>query len=162
MKKKIFVVAAMLFSLVTLVSCMNNSKTFSKIGVTIELDKSFVEKDVIQAPFYLESTKYIFTGIRESKEEIDAAIGVINLRDYIDAVLENNQKEADVLEYDEDDLKYYYAYYTAVVGDQEFGYMLFVMEGEKDFYSFNFGTLANNFDKSKDQFNKWIKTITVK
>lgn len=157
MKKRVLLILSLL-SIFLLVGCFNTKKEFSGIGMTITLNNNFVEKDIIQAPFYIESKDNMFMGMRESKSEL-SYYGVNTLKEYINAVLSNHQKTADVKKYEKDDLIYYYAYYTASVEDQTFGYMLFVMETETHFYSMNFASLEKNFESHKPQFKKWIATI---
>jgi hypothetical protein len=146
---------------IVLVGCKsNNKKEFSQIGVTITLNDTFVEKEVIQAPFYLESKNHFFMANREAKTEL-LPYGITSIDAYIQAVLTNAGKSVSVKSVNEDDVSYKYAYYTSTVGDQSFGYMLVVMEGENHFYTMNFGCLETNFDDSKDLYTKWTKTITV-
>lgn len=160
MRKKLMMVLAA-FSVILLVGCKSlEPKEFTGAGMTIELNDSFIQKEVIQAPLYLESPQHIFMGIRESKSEL-RGYGVSTTEQYIGAVLNAHGKTATVEQYNEGDLSYYYAYYTATVNEQTFGYMLFVLEGESHFYSMNFGCLEKDLEKNKTQYNDWIKTITV-
>lgn len=156
-KKVLFVLTV--FSLLLLAGCGPSTKEFSGTGMTIQLNESFVEKEVIQAPLYLESMNQIFMGMRESKSDL-ASYGIYDLEDYIDAVLNAHGKTATTHLYEDDDVKYYYAYYNATV-DREYGYMLFVMEGENHFYSMNFGCLESKLQGYKAQFQAWAKTVRV-
>ncbi|WP_264230141.1 hypothetical protein [Acholeplasma laidlawii] len=158
MRKKILLVVTVL-SLLLIAGCSPSTKEFSGSGMTVKLNESFVEKEVIQAPLYLESQNHIFMGMRESKTDL-ASYGISNLEDYIEAILDNHGKSATVEVYEDEDITYYYAYYTATV-DREYGYMLFVMEGESYFYSMNFGCLESNLDKNKTQYHNWAKTVIV-
>lgn len=159
MKKSIIVLFLMAAAFL-LQGCTPSEKTFSKAGVTITLNESFVQKDVIQAPLYLESTNHIFMAVRESKQEL-ASYGIDSLAEYIDAVLTNSGKNVQTFSKTEGEVTYLYAYYTATVNDQEFGYMLLAFEGANHYYSMNFGCLESNLEKSKDQYFDWAKTITV-
>lgn len=156
-KKVLFVLTV--FSLLLLVGCGPSTKEFSGTGMTIQLNDSFVEKEVIQAPLYLESMNHIFMGMRESKSDL-AGYGIYDLEDYIEAVLNAHGKTATTHLYEDEDVKYYYAYYNATV-DREYGYMLFVMEGENHFYSMNFGCLESKLQGNKAQFQAWAKTVKV-
>jgi hypothetical protein len=159
MKRRLLLLSAFFFALM-LVGCKPNEKTFSAVGVTIKLNKSFVEKEVIQVPFYLESRDHLFMASRESKTEL-STYGITTLDSYIQAVLDNANKTTTVQTYDEDDIFYKYAYYTSIVNDQTFGYMLLVMEGENHFYTMNFGSLEKNLEGNKDLYFKWAQSITV-
>jgi hypothetical protein len=144
-----------------LVGCgKSDEKEFSKAGVTITLNDSFVEKDAIQAPFYLESKDHFFMANREAKSGL-RTYGITTLDTYVEAVLNNANKNVTIKSFNEDGLSYKYAYYTSTVNEQTFGYMLIAMEGEDHFYTMNFGCLEDDFDDNKDLYTKWTKTITV-
>ena len=162
MKKLTLLLAVFMFAF-ALSGCQAKVKEFSGAGITITLDESFVEKDVIQAPFYLESYDYMFTGMREGISEL-SGYGIYDLEDYIDAVLNNNGHRDSTVESvldDEDNVLYYYAYYTATVEDMEFGYMLIAMQGDSHYYTMNFGCLESKLDSSKDKFMDWAETIVI-
>ena len=158
MRKKILLVLVV-FSMLLVVGCSPSTKTFSGSGISIELNGGFIEKEVIQAPIYLESTNHIFMGARELKSEVES-MGINNLRQYIEAVLSNSGHTATVELYEEDGVMYYFAYYTATV-DREYGYMLFVMQGEHHFYTMNFGCLEKNLESNKTKYHNWAQTVTV-
>lgn len=147
----------------SLASCGAAEKEFSGSGMNVTLDETFIEKDVIQAPVYLESQKYIFMGIRETISSL-SPYGIDDLESYVEAVLaNNNHPDVDYQSMldDEGNVLYYYAYYNATVEDMDFGYMLVAMEGETHYYTMNFGCLEDDLESSKDQFFTWAKTITV-
>lgn len=161
--KRIFLLLSLVMMSLILVSCGPSEKTFTGVGITVTLDDSFIEKDVIQAPFYLESNKYIFTGMRESKSSL-SSIGVYTLNDYIETVLSVNGKGSVSPEMkldDDDNVMYYYAYYNNSVEDMNFGYMMIAMEDSSNFYTMNFGCLEEEFDDNKDQFFEWASSIEV-
>ena len=149
-----------MLSALLLVGC-TSKKEFSGAGIKIELNDTFTKKTVIQAPFYLESPQHIVMGLRETKSDLSSH-GIGTLNEYIVAVLRNGNKLVPVEESDEDEsFEYYFAYYTSSVEDQDFGYMLVVLEGEDHFYSITFGCLESNLEKNKDTYFKWLNTITV-
>lgn len=158
MKKRVIILLVCLFSFFTITSCSLGEKEFSNSGITITLNKSFYEKEIVQVPFYLESIDHIFMGMRESKGDLS---NILNLEQYIKAVLSNNMKEADINYFDEDGVNFYYAYYTSVVDKRDYGYMLIAKEGAGHFYSMNFGCLEKNLDSNKKQYIEWAKTIVV-
>ncbi|MBM7453740.1 hypothetical protein JN09_001073 [Acholeplasma morum] len=159
MKKIMFLVVFMSL-LVGLVGCGKAEKTFTGAGVTITLTEAFVEKEVVQAPLYLESPTQIFMALRETKSSL-AGYGISTLDDYIEAVLNNHGKNSTVKSKEEGDLVYKYAYYESEVNDQTFGYMLLTFEGKDHFYSMNFGCLANKLEDFKEKFFDYAKTIKV-
>lgn len=158
--KKVMFIFVLVFSMFVLAGCKAEDKEFTGSGITITLNDTFFEKDVVQAPLYLESLNHIFMGLRESKTQL-ASYNVDTLTEYIDAVLSNAGKNSTVETYDEDGITFMYAYYEATVEDQEFGYMLICMEGTGHFYTMNFGCLKDKLDGYKDQYLDWAKTIIV-
>lgn len=160
MKKTIILVFTLVFAIFLQGCNKPKEKTFSKIGVEITLNDSFIEKEVIQAPFYLESTSHIFMAIREEKSTL-SPFGITTLQQYIDAVIENSGKDVETFEKTEGDVVYLYAYYTSLVGDQNFGYMLLTFMGEDHFYTMNFGCLESKLEDNKEQYFDWAKTIIV-
>lgn len=162
MKRKINLLCALLvtvLSLFVLVGCLDSKKEFSGSGITITLDNSFKKKEVIQFPLYIESTKNIFMGNRESKEELLRYVS--DLRSYTALVLQNNNRVAEILESEDDDNKYYYAYYYWTNDGIDYGYMLVTMEGKDHYYTMNFACFEKDLEKNKTKFFKWIDTITV-
>lgn len=162
--KKLAIATMVLFLVFSLMGCQTEKeKEFSGTGVTITLNDTFIEKEVIQAPLYLESQNYIFTGLRESTSLLQAN-AIYDLEGYIKAVLKNNNhgdKTYEPVKDDKDNVLYYYAYYTARVEDMDFGYMVLVMKGSNHYYTMNFGCLEKKLETSKDQFFTWAKSISV-
>ena len=160
MKKLLFLVV-LVFSLFALVGCtVISDKEFTAAGITITLDNTFTQKEVVQAPLYLESLDHIFIGLRESKSSL-FAYGIDTLAEYTQAVISNAGHDSEVLTFNEGEITFMYAYYEATVEDQDFGYMLICMEGADYFYTMNFGCLEKNLDGNKDQYIDWVKTIIV-
>ncbi len=158
--KKVFTLATAMLCLFTLTACKPAVQEFSGSGITISLTEEFIEKEVIQAPFYLESTRHIFMGMRESKTDL-TGINIHTLTEYIEAVMENGGVTAEVSTYDEGDVLFMYAYYTKTVSEVQYGYMLLVMEGANYFYTMNFGCLQKNLEASKSQYLEWAATIVI-
>ncbi|HBT59883.1 MAG TPA: hypothetical protein DEA45_03555 [Acholeplasmataceae bacterium] len=156
MKKTIQVLTIFLL-LSLMVGCQTEKKTFEKNGVSITLTDRFIEKEVVQVGFYLESNDHIFMSNRESKESL-SYIGVSSLSQYTTQVLASAGKTAEVHTSEDG---YRYAYYESVVNDQSFGYMLLTFEGEDHFYTMNFGCLSKNLEKNKSLYFQWAKTIVI-
>lgn len=160
MLKKVFLMFVFSMLLFGLMGCSANPKEFSGSGITITLTDSFFKKDVIQAPFYLESQDHIFMGMRETKDSL-SPYSIRTLSEYMSAVLENGGVTAEIFTKDDGDVPYMYAYYSRTIGEMDFGYMLIVMEGENHFYTMNFGCLDEKLDDNKDQYFNWVRTITI-
>ncbi|WP_026399815.1 hypothetical protein [Acholeplasma equifetale] len=156
--KKILVVITLLMG-VFLVSCEeSNSKEFSKSGITITLTDDFYEKEIIAAPFYLESQDNIFMGNREDKSLFSS---MMTLERYTTLVLGQAEKTTDIEKYLDDNIEYYYAYYEATVDGRTFGYMLVTLESETHFYLINFACLKSKLEGNKDLYHSWARSIKV-
>lgn len=156
-------VVSCLFAMVMfmgLAACTPPAKEFSGSGMTVTLNNQFVEKEVLQAQLYLESTQHIFMGSGENKSDAIAA-GISDLKVYTERVIKNNKKDSTVEEFSEGDVRYFFAYYTSTVGSESFGYMLVCMEGATKYYSMNFGCREKNLEDNKAQYQTWAKTIKV-
>lgn len=160
--KKILMSLFLLVGSFGLISCgffEEEPQEFSGSGITITLDESFQETDTMYVPFYLESFDYIFTGEREEKS-LFTRTQINSLDDYIEAVLDySDSNTQEVFESDNGD--YLYAYYTATVDGDDFGYMLICMESDQYYYVMNFASFESDFEDSKDQFFEWAETIEV-
>lgn len=161
MLRKILSIFVFLMVSFGLMGCTATPMEFSGSGITITLTDDFLEEDVIQAPFYLESRDHMFMGMRESKASL-VSYYINSLSDYIDAVLEaGGLPSIDKFTQDDGDVEYMYAYYSKTVGEVDYGYMLIVMESEDYFYTMNFGCLNDKLDDNKDQYFQWLETIIV-
>lgn len=161
MIKKSFMLLVFLLAVFSLSSCTLKEKEFTGAGITITLNASFVEKETVLVPFYLESKDHIFMGMRESKTTL-SQYGIRTLETYMNAVLANGGKgNAVVSTYDSDGIKFLYAYYHNTVEEIEYGYMLIAMEGTNHFYSMNFGCLTDDLEGNKDLYIDWAKGIVV-
>jgi len=160
--KKILHISIFVCLTLTLISCdfsQTEPKEFSGSGITITLDDSFQEKNTMIVTFYLESFDYIFTGEREEKS-LFVGSDIDNLEEYADAVLEySGNNDIEVLE--SEDGSYLYAYYTAVVDEDEFGYMLVCMESNDYYYVMNFACFEDELEDNKERFFDWADTIII-
>lgn len=157
-----FIVAFLAISIFGLSACFKpKTKEFSGSGMTVTLTDDFVEKEVLQAQLYLESTKSIFMGNAETKAFL-VDYGITDLRTYTQKVLELAGKTSvEIFEYNEGGVRFDYAYYDATVDLNEFGYMLITMEGESNYYTMDFGCKKANLESNKEQFMAWAKLIKV-
>lgn len=158
--KKIVSLFLALCCVLSLTACFDSSKEYSGAGITVTLPDNFVEKEVVQAPFYLESTSHIVMGNGEGKSTL-SGMGVSTVNQYIKAVLKASSKTAEVSSFTEGDISFDYAYYTSTVESETFGYMIVCLEGSQKFYSINFGCREKNLEKNKETYLKWAKTIVV-
>lgn len=135
-------------------------KVFSGSGMTITLNDNFVENDTVLVPLYLASMDYIFMGDREEKSLfVDTEINSLN--DYAEAILELGGFTDSTVYESAEGYEYLYAYYSATVDEDEFGYMLICMESDSYYYIMNLGCFLDDLEDSKEQFIEWANTIVV-
>lgn len=160
--KKLAIITVFVLSLFALSGCSLFGPTeqeFSGGGITITLDDSFVEQSNVNWPLYLSSFDHIFMGLRESKSDA-VSVGISTLADYMDLVLYNGGEENATV-FESENGEYLYAYYSATVDGEEFGYMLICMEGANYYYLMNFGCYNDELNDNKDQYIAWANTIVV-
>lgn len=158
-KMKYVLLLVLVVSLCFITSCKGKEKTFSDSGITITLNSKFKKQNIQGAQIVYATSRIGFMGNPESKELL--MIPNDSLDQYTEKVISVNNLDIDYQIYDEDDIKFGYAYYTSVVGKQTYKYMLVTKEGNDNYYTMNFWTLENIFDKYSDQFMEWAKTIIV-
>ncbi|MGD9909666.1 MAG: hypothetical protein AB7U79_03575 [Candidatus Izemoplasmatales bacterium] len=160
--KKIALLTIFMLSLFALSGCSlfaPSEKEFSGSGITITLDDSFAVQETDSWPLFLSSIDHVFMGLRESKSDA-VSVGINTLAEYMDLVLYNGGEENSTV-YESDNGEYLYAYYTAQVDGEEFGYMLVCMQGANYYYLMNFGCYSDELDDNKDQYIAWANTIIV-
>ena len=135
-------------------------KVFSGSGMTITLNDNFIETDTVLVPLYLTSMDHIFMGEREAKS-LFVGTEIESLSDYAEVVLEYGGYTDSTVYQAAEGYEYVYAYYSATVDDQEFGYMLICMESDSYYYLMNLGCLYDDLEDSKDQYIEWANTIIV-
>lgn len=161
--KKIFIALLFSLSVFSLTGCdlfAAADKEFSGTGMTIILNEDFVVTETVMVPFYVTSLHDIFSGMRESKS-LFVRSSITNLEEYAEAVLENGGHSGETLYESEEANGYFYAYYTALVEDVEYGYMLICMETDDYYYLMNFGCLSDDLEDSKEQYIEWTNTLEV-
>lgn len=161
--KKFFIGLVIILTTFSLIGCdffAPEEKEFSGAGITIMLDESFTQEETVIVPFYLESFNHIFMGSREEKL-LFVGTEIENLQQYIEAVLDYNGNTSVEVNESEDGYDYLYAYYSSVVDDIEYGYMMVCMEGEDHYYIMNFGCLNSKLEDYKEQYIEWANTIAV-
>lgn len=159
--KRILLVLLLMVSTLMLTACTPRAKKFEGSGVEITLTTEFREEKTELVPLYLVSKKHVFMANRESKTVLKTH-GIKTLQQYIDLVLSNAGKVAATQNAEtNDNTPYIFAYYKASVDKKDFGYMLLAFEGERYFYTMNFGCLAHHLDNYKEQYIKWAQTIKV-
>ncbi len=149
--KKILGFFAMILAVFCLGSCSPKSKTFTGEGISITLNSSFSEIDVINWHIALQSTETIFMGSGTSKSGYSSLASFANDLSSSTTHTEITEREG----------KYLYCYYTLSVEGIEFGYMFIAKEGAFKYYAMNFCCKSKNLEKNKSQYLKWADTIVV-
>ena len=176
MKKftKAFAMAVMcLVSLFAFTGCdwFINPKTFSQIGITIELDTSFLEYDWDETEdewgtwgyYELSSTKYIFGASKDSIAWYEAEKEVENLREVAEMYFFSEGEDGHALtieEYTDENTTFFYSIDDHVdkEGDR-IVYLNVVMEGAGHYYEMYFGCFHKDYNQEK--ILGWAKTIRV-
>lgn len=136
-------------------------KVFESHGITVTLNDDFYEKEYLGFQVAYLSDKSFFAANREEKS-LFYGTGINNLKNYINAVLELNNKKSVIKEgVTSNGQQYFYAKYTSEVDGDSFSYYLVTFEGENHYYTINFGCRTKDFSKFEYQYEDWAKTIIV-
>lgn len=169
MKKFLCFLLCLVFGL-SLASC-DNSKTFTKEGVTITLENGWREFESPYAAVAYQSNKAAFSVNKEnpkdyvgysffSDKEHPSKYGDLILS-FNNAKLDGNDAPACVDEKTNNGSYFAYSTYDNVVNEISFRYMLVVMYGENTLYLMNFCCANSEFDGLKNTFISYSKTIVV-
>ena len=167
MKKiKILVAALMVFTLAfSLSGCSilnvlqkQQPKDFEKAGLTITLDESFVEQELVTQTATYSSTKYVVTTLKEEKSAFeDLGVTVSDINAYAELVLTGNKLDSAIEQ--TDGLTHFQ--YEKEVGGKNATYLAFVTESEDAFWLVQFMCESKYFEESQPLFIEWAKTIKV-
>lgn len=157
--KCILLVIALFCSLFLVTSCKAKEKVFSESGITVTLTNKFKELDNQNFDVCYVSSKIGFAAIGDSKTDLD--MGDNQVEEYLSKVLVVNKKTDNVELFEEDDVKFYYSIYEASAEGKTFRYLIVAKEGKDKYYTINFWTLLDDFNKYKDELFKYAKTIVV-
>lgn len=137
-------------------SCFNRQETYSKYGMSITMDKGFVEKSIVTATYYLESTDAIMLA---TKEEFQSLIpSTMSLESYTDLVLDTNDLTADVDDRETKD--YLYFSYKKTVNGKDFYYFATTHKTDDAFWLVQFACVEDDKDEFQNKFFTWADTIT--
>lgn len=157
MKKKLAIGLVLVIMLLSLAGCAATTKTYSSHGLEITMKDDFIEKSIATATVYYVSNDAIFTGLKESFEELS----VINLGkdstvdEYAEAVLANNQVSYDMQK--DGDLTYFT--YEATASGKDFFYLSALEKSNDAFWILTFACEKDNKDKYEPLFKEWAKTV---
>ena len=168
--KKILLLIALIFIALSLTACNTKTKEISENGITVTLPTSFKKSKADNAQVYYVSRNAMFMGNKFPKTDYPSTIRYSagdhqafadHLRN--DNLLEYNGEIADYsyLEESNDGSNFAYLYYDNTVNNVEYTYMLVVKVAENNFFVMNFASLKKDFEKYKDDFMEYAKTIKV-
>ncbi len=166
--KKIFknltIVLVLLVSSLSFVACGGpKAKTFtSDAGLSITLNDSFYEKNIVSQTMYLESKTMIFVALKEDFTTVQNAgynPTTMTLMDYAALVIKNNKLNVSA-KFDEQNNLTYINYQKSVSG-KNFNYYAVVFKGTDAFWLCQFGCESKNYNSYKSQFVNFAKTIKV-
>lgn len=136
-----------------------STKAFTTNGVSITLPDSFKESTQEPYSFYYTSNNAICLGLKESKEEINAAqITIETLDDYAKTVMDNSGITSDITYYSEN-AKYFI--WDKTVSKTEYSYIGFVTQTDNAYWLIQFASLKDEFENSKDDFFNYFDTIKL-
>ena len=113
-----------------------STKKYTVNGISVTMNDSFYEKDLVSQTAYLESQEAIFTALKEEFTELEAA-GInkdATLKDYAEAVKNANSFTGDIIE--KDGLVYFT--YEKDVSGKSFFYLATVYKTDDAFWLINF------------------------
>lgn len=157
--KKILVVLCAFVSCILLGGCAfgNQEKTYSSHGISVTMNKGFVEKSIMSQTAYFQGTDALFTAL---KEDFDT-LALIDLgskstkKDYAEAVVKNNKADYKVIE--KDDLTYFE--YEKSISGKDYYYLASVYKTDDAFWLVNFACEKANKEKYESIFKRWAKTV---
>ena len=155
--KRLGIYILVIFTFCMLLTGCNKTKTYTSHGMSIDLPIGFYEKSLASATVYLESQTAIITGLKETYTTL-SQVGLddsSSLTDYLELVLENNQKTESLKE--DDNLVYFT--YEATVNDKNFFYTTVGYKTSDGFWLFNFACEVENKDIYASKFLEWAKTV---
>ena len=156
----LFVMGLFGFALMGCDLCAPEEEVFTGGGITITLNDNFIKTDTVMVPMYLESMDHIFMGEREAKS-LFVDTEITNLTEYAEAILEYGGYTDSTVCQSEEGYEYVYAYYSATVDENKFGYMMICMESDSYYYLMNLGCFYDDLEDSKEQYIEWANTIVV-
>ena len=136
--------------------CFKKQKTYSNYGMSVTMDKGFVEKDVFGYTYYLQSTDSMMAAV---KEEFDGTIltSDTTLEEYTRLVLKANNY---YYTQSTRDGKYNYFTFSKTVSGKRYFYVATTHKADDAFWLIQFGCSENDKDEFEEKFFKWADTVT--
>jgi len=134
-------------------------KAFSKAGMTITLNDSFVEKELVAYTAYFESKTTAVLVVKEEFYFLEQ-LGLptdISLYEYGKKVGENNYLEYDVTI--KDGLAF--SEFNNTVNGKDFSYLAVFFRGDDAYWVVQFTCESKNYGKYSGDFFKWAKSVEV-
>lgn len=157
--RNLFIALTLILSICTLSSCKGKEQTFTSNGITVTLNSKFKEQTIQGAQVVYATNKLGFMGNAENKSVV--GLGDNKLEQYTKAVIDASSLNVEYQIFDEDGVKFGYAYYSASVSGIKYKYMLVTKEGKDNYYTMNFWSFEKSFNKNENQFMEWAKQIVV-
>lgn len=134
-------------------------KSFSKAGLSILLTDDFIETDIINQTVCYQSKSTVVTVLKQEYTLLEDAGSSrnITLTQFAQMALDNNKKTAEILQTGD----FVHFRYNSASNGKEYTLLAFVFRGSNAFWLVQFGCESKYYDKNKNQFFDWAKTITV-
>ena len=158
----IALVAAVLMMLTALTGCFApQEKKFSKAGMTITLDTSFYEDELVSQTAVYTSKNILVTALKEEFslfESVGLDAGDFTVRDYAELVIENNLLTDTEVEINDG--------LTGFVFENEangktFKYSSYVFKGTDSFWLIQIAVEAGSYEKYAEQIKTIAKSVVV-
>ena len=157
----IALVAAVLMLAGALVGCFGpTEKKFSKAGMTITLDSSFYEKDVVSYTATYTSQQIVVMAIKEEFslfEDAGVDADALTLDEYAELVLYGNMLEAEIEH--KDGLTGFI--FENDANGKTFKYSSYVFKGTDSFWFVQIGVESDKYEKNSEQIKTIAKSIVV-
>ena len=149
----ILVICTLFLTLVGCASLEPKDKSFSKAGMTITLNTSFTEQDIVTQTAYYVSQKAIVTALKED----GSTIADYTVTDYAKVVCEVNELPGDEIV-----TKDGYAEFTyeKEVSGKDYFYYARCFKNGTDFWLIQFACETKNTEEYKATFEKWASSVT--
>ncbi len=134
-----------------------STKKYTVNGISVTMNDSFYEKDLVSQTAYLESQDAIFSALKEDFTELEV-VGITKdstLTDYAEAVKTANSFTGNIIE--KDGLVYFT--YEKDVSGKSFFYLASVYKADDAFWLVNFACESKNKDEFEPKFIEWAKTV---
>ena len=162
--KKVIALLTLALILIGMTGCglfEAKEKTFSKGSFSITLNDDFSEGDrnTYKNSYAFYESDYVHVMVmHESYDELGVEEDECTLDDYIQAILEANDRTSSNVK---EDISYKYITYMSEEDGETMFYKVTFFKGAEGFYSVSFITNLDNLDSYGEKFEAWAESVVV-